>query len=123
MIFEISEIADPGNLEKERVILKAKSDGDIGRFAILAGVPRPKGLIASGSIQHAYWFLDQQIKAEDFAVLYTKSGKRSQKTTAGGSTSHFYYWDLKSPIWNTYRAALVNTATWQYSKTPSDSTA
>jgi hypothetical protein len=92
---------------------------------VFAGLNSQNGSIASGKIPYAYWFMDQEMKAGDLAVLYTKAGRRSEKTSENGSTSYFFYWGLNSPIWtrSMHRAVLVNTATWAFSKeTPQSST-
>jgi hypothetical protein len=109
MTVELRSIENAGDLERERVVLRATKDDDIGRFALFRCHTTTKGKVASGSIPAAYWFPDQKIKKGDFVVLYSKSGVNSEKKGDNGGTSYFYYWGLKSPQWPKYIAALVET--------------
>jgi hypothetical protein len=118
MIFEITEIANAGDIDQERVVIKALQAGDIGRFAVFRNRAGADSGMQSGNISNAYWFQDRNLKAGDLVVLYTKAGTRSEKASNAGSTSYFFYWGLKQAIWadRSFRAALVNTSTWQFFK-------
>jgi hypothetical protein len=112
-------IENVGDLERERVVLRATAEVDIGRYAIFrCNLTSDKG-VAAGHVPSAYWFPDRKLKQGDFVVLYSKMGTSSEKT-GNGSTSYFFYWGWKSAQWPGHRAALVNTATWQYSPPPQD---
>jgi hypothetical protein len=114
MIFRISEIANAGELKRERIILKAITAGDLGRYAILRAWKGDDGSPLSGSIPNCFWFPDTAVKSGDIVVLYTKEGEDSEKENPSGSKSYFFYWDLESPIWlsKEHTAVLVNTTTW-----------
>lgn len=114
MKLRISSISERGNLEGERIALKANSDGDAGRYAVFKGITKPTG-VASGNIANVYWFMDKQFKAGDFIVLYSKEGRRSEKKNDDGTTSYFFYWGLSLPIWTAGATpVLVETATWSF---------
>jgi hypothetical protein len=105
MIIEISSIADAGTFDKERVVLKAGADVDIGAYAAFISDVR-EGKATSGH-KVAYWFPDKKVKAGDLIILYTKAGQDSEKVIAGAQTAHFYYWGLDKPQWGTKKRTLV----------------
>jgi hypothetical protein len=99
MIFEITSIVDAGNLDKERVVIKAKEAGDIGQFALFKTSRADGTSVNAGGLNSVFWFEDHTVKAGDFVVLYTKSGSPSEKAGTK-NTSYFFYWDLKKTIWD-----------------------
>lgn len=118
--FEISSFADTGDLNRERVVLKATEDIDIGRFILIRSKADAEGDPISGS-KDAYWFPDKTVNRGDFVVVYTKSGTSSTKLMSSGSTAHFYYWHKKTPFWGPDEknvAVLLEAPVWS-SKKPS----
>jgi hypothetical protein len=114
-MLEISSFADPGVHAKERLVIKAISDVDIGKYAVFRSGISDEGKPVSGS-KIAYWFPDQQIKAGDLVVLYTKTGKSSKKEISGGHTAYFYYWHRDNSLWGTgkHTAVLLRIAEWTH---------
>lgn len=114
MMLEISSFADPGVHEKERLILKALSDVDIGKYGVFRSAVSEDEPI-SGT-KAAYWFPDKRIKAGDLVILYTKQGKSSKKEISGGHTAYFYYWHRKESLWGTGQkaAVLFRIAEWTF---------
>jgi len=98
MNLEIKSFADVGDIEKERLVLRVLNDEDIGGYLVLRSKATTDGAPISGS-KRAYWFPDKRLKAGDLVVLYTRTGKTSQKSLARGGTSYFFYWQLSEPIW------------------------
>ena len=115
MKFEITSIADAGDLQKERVVIKAKEGDDIGSYALFRTTKADETSVHAGSLPNVYWFDDRKMKTGDYAVLYTKAGTASEKTSDGGSTSYFFYWDLDQPIWDDpdNQPVLAHIDTWQ----------
>jgi hypothetical protein len=116
--FEISSFADPGDLNKERVVLKATEDIDIGRFVLLRSKTNAEGHPISGS-KDAYWFPDKTITRGDLVVVYTKAGTSSTKTLNSGGTAHFYYWHKKTAFWGPTEknvAVLMEAPLWSSKK-------
>ena len=113
---KLMSVESPGVLDQERIVIRALSDIDIGNYAVLGcdksstdGRPLP------GNIDIAYWFNFHQIKAKDLVILYTKSGRRSEKALADGRKSHFFYWGRDKPIWrSTNMAVLVEGPAWDF---------
>ncbi len=114
MILEFSEIANAGDLDKERIVLKALKNGPLGEYAIFRAHKKDDS-VASGDVPDAYWFADREVSAGDLVVLYTKTGVSSQKELKLGATTYFYYWHQTKSLWGDqekYRAVLVNTDNW-----------
>jgi hypothetical protein len=116
MNLELKGIENAGEFDRERIVLRAKVDTDIGNYAVFMG----KGAsddkkFLSGHVPSAYWFSNKVVKAGDFVVLYTKSGTISSKTNDAGRTSYFYYWGWKQSKWDKNTpAALVETSEWSF---------
>lgn len=96
MNIEIVEIKDRGNKSKERLVLKAKSNIDIGYYIVFLTQKTGADSFAS-TPESTYWFPDRKVQEGDLIVLYTKTGKDSSTLNKSGSTSYFFYWGLNSP--------------------------
>lgn len=116
MKIELKSVEFPGSLERERIVLRANDETNISRYAIFTGEVGDKGELLGGPIENAYWFGTQPMKPGDLAILYSKSGRRSEKKNEDGTTSYFFYWNLNAPIWATgeFIPVLVSTPTWEY---------
>jgi hypothetical protein len=117
MNLELRGIENVGDIGRERVVLRATGDADIGKFAIFKCRKTSNGGAASGHVPAAYWFPDKLIKSGDWVVLYTKQGTSSEKSNEPGTQkTYFYYWGFSEPQWKTDVAALVSTPNWTFSK-------
>lgn len=116
MNLEIRSFADPGDISKERIVLKALTDVDVGEYAILRSGADEDSPTSGRKI--AYWFADIDVKINDLVVLYTKKGTRSSKLMDSGHTAHFFYWGKDEPLWGDkqYGAVLLEVADWQFKK-------
>ena len=108
MSFEIRGVENIGDLERERVVLRAKTETPIGHYAVFRCNPSDDGRVLSGDIPSAYWFEDKTVKSGDFVVLYTKGGQSSEKVNSG-NTSHFFYWGKSAAQWDGFLAVVVET--------------
>ncbi|MGY3026189.1 hypothetical protein ACVWXR_004024 [Pseudomonas lurida] len=116
MKLEIDRIPEPGNLEKERVVLKANEDVDIGKYVLMRSKRGVSGNPLSGS-KSAYWLPDIMVKSGDLVVIYSKKGKSSKKTLDNGKVVHFYYWQFNNAIWGkelNNTVVLLNVREWQH---------
>ncbi|WP_156480591.1 hypothetical protein [Aquipseudomonas alcaligenes] len=113
MKLAITSFAEPGNIQKERIVLKAHEDIELGHYAIFRSKTSDDGKATSGR-KIAYWFPDGKIKKNDLVVLYSKKGISSQKELEGGRTAHFFYWGEPNAIWNDtkYTAVVLRSAEW-----------
>lgn len=108
----ITSIANAGDIERERVVLRAQEDIDLNFFAVFA-CRASDATFRSGSVPFTYWFPEKKISKMDYVVLYTKNGTIGEKELDGGAKSHFFYWRRPTPIWTAdLRAVAVNTSEW-----------
>ncbi|HEY6448983.1 MAG TPA: hypothetical protein VIY53_21190 [Acidobacteriaceae bacterium] len=116
MKMEMRSFADPGDISRERIILKALSDLDVGDYAVLKSGVAARGRSPSAGRKSAYWFPDRDIKAGDVVVLYTKKGSSGSKPIDEGQTAYFFYWGRDEPLWTDDRsgAVLLEVAGWQF---------
>jgi len=117
MKLKIRSFPDAGVADKERVVIKATTNVDVGQYVLFCSRKSPDSNGTSGRQQSMYWFADQQINAGELVVLYTKAGKRSQKKLSSGATAHFFYWGLSAPIWGdgSNVAVLMEASDWDTS--------
>ena len=97
MLVRINTIADPGNLDKERLILEAAADLDIGDYVVFKtgyseGIP-------TNQLHAAYWFPDREVKEGDVIVLSTKAGQEFSRPHKDHNV-HFFFMNLEDAIWN-----------------------
>lgn len=112
----ISRFTETGNLSKERLVLIATEDVDIGDYVVMRSKRGESGNPKSGA-KSAYWFPDVTVKAGDLVVVYTKKGASSKKTLDNGKVVHFYYWHLSNAIWgeeHANTAVLLNVMEWKH---------
>jgi hypothetical protein len=116
MSLRITHVRENGDIEKERVVMRAESDTDVGSYIMLNCDRISEEQVESGDIPSSYWFEDKAIKKGDFVVLYTKAGQSSEKTNESGFTSHFFYWNRSTTMWSMERrAVLVKVGAYQFS--------
>jgi hypothetical protein len=114
MQLEIKSFADVGDLARERLVLRALDDIDIGTYMILRSKADSSGNPLSG-LKTAYWLPDIRINKGDLVVLYTKTGKAGKKILESGRTAHFYYWHQSNTLWEAEKkntAVVLLTESW-----------
>ena len=117
MKVEIKSIADKGNYEKERLVLRVMTDTDIGDYLVIQS-GFYNGEVSIGTYQ-TFWFSYKSVSTGDLVVLYTKPGKENQIELKCGKVAHFFYWGLDSAIWNIKnRSPVVLYAPEWISKSP-----
>lgn len=116
MMLNVSAIADRGDRAKERIVLKATADIDVGDFAVFRTKYRGDGLVSS-RVTSIFWFPDKSIKSNDLVVLYTKGGTATERPASSGSgaTVHFFYWGKKEALWSgsNYAPVLAFVNEWE----------
>ncbi|MCZ4126771.1 hypothetical protein [Stutzerimonas balearica] len=115
---KITAIREPGNLQKERIVIRIESACNIGEFLLLQ-TGFKNGSVNTG-VYETFWFPDKQVRAGDYVVVYTKKGASSEKPF-NGVTSHFFYLGKSTPIWRTNErsAVLMHAPVWQSLEAPS----
>jgi len=102
----IRRVADGGVIDKERVVLHAESDDDIGRYILFESTYVTEGTISS-NMRNMLWLPGILVNAGDLVVVYTKNGNNKSRTNSDGSKTHFIYWGLDNPVWNRDDACAV----------------
>jgi hypothetical protein len=106
MNIEIVGIRNPDDLERERIVMRALGDTDIGDYLILR-TPTKEDVVRAGRLHDTYWFRDKQIRAGDLVVLYSKRGVAREKRNEDETVTHFFYWGLSQPCWSESNSAAV----------------
>ena len=108
-------VKDHGDLEKERIVLKAFAQIDIGRY-MLCDTTYTEDDTVSNKVRHTFWFPDKVIKEGDFVALYTKTGADREHSNKANTTTHCFYWGLDRTIWNKDgdAAVLFELESWSF---------
>lgn len=116
MRLEITSIADTGDVSKERIVMKAVTDLDVGDFAVFKSSVGSTGQEPTAGRKAAYWFPDENVVTGDLVVLYTKRGSRSTKRLDSGGTVYFFYWGKDESQWGDSQSGVVllEVADWQF---------
>lgn len=119
MKVRIRYVVNPGDMDRERLVMQVRRDVDIGNFMLVrTGFEDDE---VTTSVSHAFWFPDKQLRAGDLVVVYSKAGNDNQKLLDDGQEAHFFYWDQKSPLWDDgqFVPVLFYTPQWT-SKAPEE---
>lgn len=100
-------VKDPGDPEKERVILRVQKNTDLGSYLIATSTENTDNKTISSELSNVLWLPDQKLQSGDLVVIYTKKGKEGKVVNKDGSTSYFYYWGLSKPIGENRRSTIV----------------
>jgi len=100
---EIIGIRDAGNIEKERLLLRAIYP--VGpEYYIVVNVKQGTSDKLTILNDKVFWFPSgYQINAGEFIRLYTKKGKYSKEESKFGdqpAVYHNFYWDLENAVWD-----------------------
>lgn len=122
-MLKLKSIEAAGNYDKERIVMQVETrtedtdELDLGHYAIFGcrfstdAEPAP----LAGVFDLGYWFNKKKLEPGDYVVLYSKRGKRAEKSLPNGSTSHFFYWGSEITIWDgNVRPVLVQTGRWNH---------
>ncbi len=99
--FEILGIRDAGDLEKERLLLRALEPGSL-EYYIVVNVKANGGGKLTILNDKVFWFPVVPVNAGEFVRLYTKSGSQEKKEGKYGEVPaiyHNFYWGLNTAIW------------------------
>jgi len=112
MNFELRSIAAKGDLQNERVTLRANADLDVGDYLLMQCGYR-QGSVTT-DVFHTFWFPYKAVAKGDLVVLYTRKGTESSKPLKAKGLAHFFYWGLSASIWaaEAKAAVLLQAPTW-----------
>lgn len=106
MNIEVVDIKNRGERNKERLVLKALSDLDIGYYIVFQTTKTGENTF-SGNPERVFWFPDKEVEEGDLIVLYSKKGKNSSRQNKSGNTTHFFYWGQEPPIYKDEKKMAV----------------
>jgi hypothetical protein len=108
----LRRIRNVGELDRERIVFRARYNLDLGDYSIFRAKAKNDEVYAV--VSHTFWFPDSAAKEGDLVIVYTKAGKQRRKDNEDGSSSHFFYWGLEAPLWNTstFAPVILEIASW-----------
>lgn len=113
MNLTLKSIADKGNPQKERVVIRVAQNTDVGSYLLLC-TGFIDGKVNTG-VTDTFWFPDKEVGAGDLVVLYSKTGKTNEKTLENGTKVHFFYWGTSGSRWSSPESGVVllNAPEWE----------
>ena len=102
----IKYVKDAGDLDNERVVLKALDSLNIGSYLIADTTYEGENEV-SDRLRHVFWLPDKQVSEEDLIVIYTKKGNDKTRLGKSGNKIHFFYWGLSRTVWNKEEDAVT----------------
>lgn len=113
MNLKLKSIADKGNPQKERLVIRVVNDTDVGEFIVMR-----TGFVDDAvniGVESTYWFPDKSVKAGDLVVLYSKAGTIKDRPLERGGNVHFFYWGQPTAVWRNPNTAavLVHAPVWE----------
>jgi hypothetical protein len=115
MNLKLKSIADKGDPQKERLVIRVLNDTDVGEFLVMR-----TGFVDDSvniGVENTYWFPDKLVKAGDLIILYSRAGKIQEKALDRGGNAHFFYWGQSRAIWQSPNtgAVLAHAPVWESS--------
>lgn len=84
---------------KEMVVMKASEDCNLASYIVFDSTYEEDE--QSNLHRHSYMFPNQNVKANDFVLLYIGDGDENNYPNRVGSTTWEFYWGLDVNVWNT----------------------
>ena len=83
---------------KEMVVMKVSENCDLASYIVFDSTYDDDE--QSNLNRHSYMFPIQEVKANDYVLLYTGNGENNHYPNLGGSTTWEFYWGLDINVWN-----------------------
>ncbi|MCQ2336009.1 MAG: hypothetical protein MJ010_02365 [Paludibacteraceae bacterium] len=99
MEVKILKLADKGDIQNERLILKVVNSCNLGWFIVMDNTYNDNDVI-SNLWRHVYILPSIEAKEGDFVWLYTKQGSYRQRGNDSGTTTFEMFWGMDCAIWN-----------------------
>jgi len=119
MTLKIRAVREKGVLDKERIVLTADANEDIGQYVLFSTNSTGDNGVSS-RVRRTLWLPDYQVEAGDLVVIYTKSSAQEvkEKQNEDGTKTIFIYWGKTEPVWNLGddAAVLVKMEDWDWKK-------
>jgi hypothetical protein len=117
MKLQIRSVKDHGDVKKERIVLEALGDTNVGTY-IVSDTTYYSDKEISNELRHVFWIPDKQVEGGDLVVVYSRSGKNKTEKNKNGNSTHFFYWGLDKTVWNKNgdAAVLFSLSDWAFKK-------
>ena len=119
MTLKIRAVREKGDLNKERIVLAADANEDIGQYVLFSTKSTGDNEVSS-RVRRTLWLPDYQVEAGDLVVVYTKASSQQvkEKKNDDGTKTVFIYWGKSDPVWNLGddTAVLVKIEDWSWKK-------
>ena len=117
MKLEVQSVHAHGTASQEYVTIKANEDANL-KYYILADTTYTGPNAISNKLRHMHWFSPKQVGAGDYVRIYTGRGTNKSVSNQAGTTTHYIYWGLASPVWNDTgdAAVLFEVENWKTTK-------
>lgn len=99
MDLKVIKVSEQGDEKKEYVTLQANEDCNLEGHIIFDETFNNNGS-PSNKHRHVFIFPRWEVKKNDYIFLFTKSGENIRGVTTSKKPASFFYWGLKSPVWN-----------------------
>lgn len=83
---------------KELLVMKVMADCNLLPFIVFDTTYEDDEL--SNLNRHSFMFPNQNVKVNDYVLLYTGEGENTHYPNRGGSTTWEFYWGLNVNVWN-----------------------
>ena len=113
MKVRIQYVADPGNLDRERLVMRVLKNVDIGHFMLVRTGFEDNEVTTD--VRNAFWFPYGRLQEGDMVVVYSKKGRDGQRQLDDGHQAHLFHWDQDSSLWNDEHVApvLLHAPRWE----------
>lgn len=119
MTLKIRAVREKGVLEKERIVLTADANEDIGQYVLFSTKSTSDNEVSS-HVRRTLWLPDYQVEAGDLVVIYSKRSAQEikEKKNDDGTKTVFIYWGKSEPVWNhgDDAAVLVKMEDWDWKR-------
>jgi hypothetical protein len=117
MKLKILQVQNKGSAADEYVLLEALADCCLNHYLIADTTYGQDGVI-SNKKRHLYWFPHISVKQGQRIILHSGHGKDRVCTSLEGETTHDFYWNQNTPVWNNRgdAALLFQLEAWSHTE-------
>lgn len=119
MTLSIRAVRDKGIPEKERLVLAADAQEDIGKYVLFNTTYEDDDSVSS-EVRHSFWLPDYKVNAGDLVVVYTKEStvRTKEKINDDKTKTVFIYWGVGGTVWDAGRdcAVLLKIDEWSFKR-------
>lgn len=99
MEVEIIGVADKGNLDKERLVIKVVQQCNLAWLIVMDNTYDEEGRL-SNKWRHVYVMPKIMANEGDYIWLYTKKGNILTRDNTSGTKTYELFWGLDQTLWN-----------------------